>query len=105
MQAFLALHFLRNATVTVLLSQQKVSPASETKLGKAPKDVEYVGESLPIKSTLLECTKLHCPSVYSKLLDQKHFLCSFICVLCRSESTAVVMLSQAQQPRLDVYEI
>ena len=44
MQAMLAVHFLRNATVTVLLSQRRVSPASETKLGKAPKNVEYVGE-------------------------------------------------------------
>ena len=73
MQAFLAVHFLRNATVTVLLSQQKVSPASETKLGKAPKDVEYVGESLPIISSRLECTKLCCPSLDSELLDQKRF--------------------------------
>lgn len=46
MQAMLAVHFLRNATVTVLLSQRRVSPASETKLGKALKDVEYVGESI-----------------------------------------------------------
>ena len=43
----LAVHILRNAMVTVLLSQRRVSPASETKLGKAPKDVEYVGKSPP----------------------------------------------------------
>lgn len=47
MQAMLAVHFLRNAMVTVLLSQRRVSPASETKLGKAPKDVEYVGKNPP----------------------------------------------------------
>ena len=40
----LAVHFLQNAMVTVLLSQRRISPASETKLGKAPKDVEFVGE-------------------------------------------------------------
>ena len=54
MQAMLAVHFLQNAMVTVLLSQRRVSPASETKLGKAPKDVEYVGERVtPLPSVHL----------------------------------------------------
>ncbi|CAK0780561.1 hypothetical protein CVIRNUC_005094 [Coccomyxa viridis] len=42
LESLLAVHFLRNASATALLSHRKVSPASETKLGKAPKDVEYV---------------------------------------------------------------
>ena len=46
MQAIMAVHFIRNAMATVLLSQKRTSPASETKPGKAPKDVEYVGGSL-----------------------------------------------------------
>lgn len=51
-QAFLAMHFLQSAAVTVLLSRRRVSPASETKLGKAPKDIEYVGELItPITTT------------------------------------------------------
>ena len=60
MQAMLAVHFLRNATVTVLLSQRRVSPASETKLGKAPKDVEYVGEGT-LLLPCLDVDKLSCP--------------------------------------------
>lgn len=41
----MAVHFIRSAMATVLLSQRRTSPASETKPGKAPKDVEYVGGS------------------------------------------------------------
>ena len=89
MQAFLAMHFLRNATVTVLLSQKKVSPASETKLGKAPKDVEYVGESLCMIASRLDCTKLYCPSLHSELLDQKCFPASPSFVYCADLSRQV----------------
>lgn len=46
-QALLAVHFVRQAAVTVLLSQRRTSPASETKPGKAPRDVEYVGGDSP----------------------------------------------------------
>ncbi len=41
----MAVHFIRSAMATVLLSQRRTSPSSETKPGKAPKEVEYVGES------------------------------------------------------------
>ncbi|CAL8468630.1 g8170 [Coccomyxa elongata] len=43
LEAIMAVHFIRSAMATVLLSQRRTSPASETKPGKAPKDVEYVG--------------------------------------------------------------
>ena len=58
LQSLLAAHFLRDATATVLLSHRRVSPASETKLGKAPKDVEYVGEH-PSEDALRMRCKLH----------------------------------------------
>ena len=39
------MHFVREAAATVLLSHRKTSPASETKPGKAPKNVDYIGVS------------------------------------------------------------
>ncbi|GFR40448.1 hypothetical protein Agub_g976 [Astrephomene gubernaculifera] len=41
--ALVAQHNLHAAMVTMLLAQRKVSPASETKPGKPPKNVDYVG--------------------------------------------------------------
>ncbi|EIE22403.1 nucleotide-diphospho-sugar transferase [Coccomyxa subellipsoidea C-169] len=43
LEALMAVHFIRSAMATVLLSQRRTSPSSETKPGKAPKEVEYVG--------------------------------------------------------------
>jgi len=42
-QALAASHYVTEATVTVLLKEKRISPASETKPGKAPKNVDYVG--------------------------------------------------------------
>ena len=46
LQALAASHYVTEATVTVLLRERRVSPASETKPGKAPKNVDYVGALL-----------------------------------------------------------
>ena len=43
-QALAASHYVTEATVTVLLKEKRISPASETKPGKAPKNVDYIGE-------------------------------------------------------------
>ena len=43
LQALAASHYVTEATVTVLLKERRVSPASETKPGKAPKNVDYIG--------------------------------------------------------------
>lgn len=43
LKALAASHYITEATVTVLLKDRRVSPASETKPGKAPKNVDYVG--------------------------------------------------------------
>ena len=43
LQALAASHYVTEATVTVLLKERRVSPASETKPGKAPNNVDYVG--------------------------------------------------------------
>lgn len=43
LQTLAASHYTSDATVTVLLKERRVSPSSETKLGKAPKNVDYVG--------------------------------------------------------------
>jgi translation initiation factor eIF-2B subunit gamma len=42
-QALAASHYVTEATVTVLLKEKRISPASETKPGKAPKNVDYIG--------------------------------------------------------------
>ena len=47
----MAAHFVRQAAATVLLSQRRTSPAAETKPGKAPKSVDYIGE------TVAQCLK------------------------------------------------
>ena len=47
-QALLAVHFVREAAATVLLSRRKTSPASETKPGKAPRNVDYIG-GVPVR--------------------------------------------------------
>ncbi len=44
-QALAASHYVTEATVTVLLKEKRISPASETKPGKAPKNVDYIGVS------------------------------------------------------------
>lgn len=41
--ALVAYHQIHEATATLLLANRKTSPASETKPGKAPKDVDYIG--------------------------------------------------------------
>ncbi|KAL3137832.1 hypothetical protein ABBQ38_005086 [Trebouxia sp. C0009 RCD-2024] len=43
LKALAASHYVTDATVTVLLKERRVSPASETKPGKAPKNVDYIG--------------------------------------------------------------
>lgn len=43
LKALIASHYVTEATVTILLRERRVSPASETKPGKAPKNVDYVG--------------------------------------------------------------
>lgn len=42
-QAMVTKHQLTSALATVLIGQNKVSPSSETKLGKAPRNVDYIG--------------------------------------------------------------
>ena len=46
LQALAASHYVTEATVTALLKARRVSPALETKPGKAPKNTDYVGEDL-----------------------------------------------------------
>lgn len=43
LKALAASHYVTEATVTVLLKEKRISPASETKPGKAPKNVDYIG--------------------------------------------------------------
>lgn len=45
LQALAASHYVTEATVTALLKERRVSPALETKPGKAPKNTDYVGEN------------------------------------------------------------
>lgn len=45
LQAQILQHHLTNAAVTALFGRRRVSPSSETKPGKAPRNVDYVGES------------------------------------------------------------
>lgn len=44
LQVLAASHYTSDASVTVLLKERRVSPSSETKLGKAPENVDYVGK-------------------------------------------------------------
>jgi hypothetical protein len=46
LKAVTAAHFVNNSTVTLLLAPRRTSPSAETKPGKAPKNVDYVGEAL-----------------------------------------------------------
>ena len=50
LQALAASHHTSDATVTVLLKERRVSPSSETKLGKAPKNVDYIGMSAVVSA-------------------------------------------------------
>ena len=43
MQAMSISHFINSALVTAVLVPRRMSPASTTKPGKAPKNVDYVG--------------------------------------------------------------
>lgn len=43
LKALAASHYVTEATATVLLRVKRISPASETKPGRAPKNVDYVG--------------------------------------------------------------
>lgn len=45
LSALLATHTMRNAAVTAMLHPRRVLPSSETKPGKTPKNVEYIGLS------------------------------------------------------------
>lgn len=45
-QAVFAAHYVQGSACTVLLAQRRTSPASETKPGKAPKNVDYVGAAV-----------------------------------------------------------
>ena len=58
LQALAASHYVTEATVTALLKERRVSPALETKPGKAPKNTDYVGEKLLL---------LHAVFTYSSL--------------------------------------
>lgn len=57
LQTLAASHHTSDATVTVLLKERRVSPSSETKLGKAPKNVDYIGTSalVPAVCWVLTC--------------------------------------------------
>ena len=44
MQALLASHFVNSATCTSLFTRRKTSASAETKPGKAPSNVDYVGK-------------------------------------------------------------
>lgn len=45
LQSLVLQHHVTNAAVTVLLSRRRMPPSSETKPGKAPRNVDYVGLS------------------------------------------------------------
>ena len=44
LQALLASHYVNSATCTSLFVHQKASPSADTKSGRAPINVDYVGE-------------------------------------------------------------
>lgn len=43
LRSLIAAHFVRGSLVSSLLYPRRVSPSSETKPGKAPKNVDYIG--------------------------------------------------------------
>lgn len=43
LRSLIAAHYIRGSLVSSLLYQRRISPSSETKPGKAPKNVDYVG--------------------------------------------------------------
>lgn len=43
LRSLIASHFVRGSLVSSLLYPRRVSPSSETKPGKAPKNVDYIG--------------------------------------------------------------
>ncbi len=43
LQALFAAHYVQGSALTALLAHRRTSPASETKPGKAPKNVDYIG--------------------------------------------------------------
>ena len=44
LRVLIAAHFIRGSVVSTLLYPRRTSPSAETKPGKAPKNVDYVGE-------------------------------------------------------------
>lgn len=45
MQELVVSHFVTGAVATCLLTKTRTSPAAQTKPGKAPKGVDYIGTS------------------------------------------------------------
>ena len=45
LRVLIAAHFIRGSVVSCLLYPRRTSPSAETKPGKAPKNVDYVGAS------------------------------------------------------------
>ncbi len=43
LRVLIAAHFIRGSVVSSLLYPRRTSPSAETKPGKAPKNVDYVG--------------------------------------------------------------
>ena len=46
LRVLIAAHFIRGSVVSCLLYPRRTSPSAETKPGKAPKNVDYVGASV-----------------------------------------------------------
>ena len=46
LRVLIAAHFIRGSVVSSLLYPRRTSPSAETKPGKAPKNVDYVGARL-----------------------------------------------------------
>ncbi|KAK9828728.1 hypothetical protein WJX72_001741 [[Myrmecia] bisecta] len=64
LKAIMATHYVNQSTATSLLAPRKTSPSSETKPGKAPKDVDYIGMDEAQKRLLFFASS---PEMKSKL--------------------------------------
>lgn len=63
LQAISISHFINSALVTAVLVPRRISPASTTKPGKAPKNVDYVGNTPKAASMHpfhMLCSSLQC---------------------------------------------
>ena len=52
LQALFAAHYVQGSAITALLAHRRTSPASETKPGKAPKNVDYIGARPKLASSM-----------------------------------------------------